>query len=58
MLSELDKHNMVCEPTKAALFVREVEFAGHVVGNGQRSPMPRNLASLRHWEKPQTISAL
>ena len=58
VLSELDKHNMVCKPTKASLFVREVEFAGHVVDHGQRRPMPGKLASLHHWEKPQTISEL
>ena len=58
VLSELDKHNMVCKPTKASLFVREVEFAGHVVGHGQRRPMPGKLASLHHWEKPQTVSEL
>ena len=39
VLGELDKHNMVCEPTKASLFVRELEFAGHVVGHVQRRPM-------------------
>ena len=58
VLSELDKHNMVWKPTKASLFVKEVEFAGHVVGHGQRRPMPGKLASLHHWEKPQTISEL
>ena len=58
VLSELDKHNMVCKPTKASLFVKEVEFAGHVVGHGGRRPMPGKLASLHHWEKPQTISEL
>ena len=58
VLSQLDKHNMVCKPTKASLFVKEVEFAGHVVGHGQRRPMPGKLASLHHWEKPQTISEL
>ena len=58
VLSELDKHNMVCKPTKASLFVKQVEFAGHVVGHGQRRPMPGKLASLHHWEKPQTISEL
>ena len=58
VLSELDKHNMVCKPTKASLFVKEVEFAGHVVGHRQRRPMPGKLASLHHWEKPQTISEL
>ena len=58
VLSELDKHNMVCKPAKASLFVKEVEFAGHVVVHGQRRPMPGKLASLHHWEKPQTISKL
>ena len=58
VLSELDKHNTVCKPTKASLFVKEVEFAGHVVGHGQRRPMPGKLASLHHWERPQTISKL
>ena len=58
VLSELYKHNMVCKPTKASLFVREVQFAGHVVGHGQRRYMPGKLASLHHWEKPQTISEL
>ena len=58
LLSELDKHNMVCKPNKASLLVKEVGFAGHVVGHGQRRPMPGKLASLHHWEKPQTISEL
>ena len=58
VLGVLDKHSMVCKPTKASLFVREVEFARHVVGHGQRRPMPGKLAALRHWEKPQTINEL
>ena len=58
VLGVLDKHSMVCKPTKPSLFVREVEFAGHVVGQGQRPPMPGKLAAQRHWEKPQTISEL
>ena len=52
VLSELDKHNMECKPTKASLFVKEVELAGHVVGHGQRRPMPGRLACLHQWEKP------
>ena len=58
VLSELDKHIRLCKPTKASLFVKEVEFGGHVAGHGQRRPMPGKLASLHHWEKPQTISEL
>ena len=58
VLSELDKHHMVCKPTKASLFVRQVEFAGHVVRHGQCRPMTGMLASLHHWDKLQTISEL
>ena len=49
---------MVSKPTEASLFVKEVEFAGHVVWHRQRRPMPGKLAALRHWDKPQTISEL
>ena len=58
VLGVLGKHGMVCKPTKASLFVREVEFAGHVVGHGQHRPMPGKLAALSRWEKTQTIIEL
>ena len=58
VLGVLDRHNMVCKPTNASLFVREVQFAGHVVGHRQRRPMPRKLAALKHRTKPQAISEL
>ena len=54
----LDRHQMVRKPTKASLFVKEVEFGGHVVGHGQRGPMPGKLAALNHWDQPTTISEL
>ena len=47
----LDKHSMVCKPTQSSLFVREVEFGQHVVGHGQRRPMPGRLAAPRLWKK-------
>ena len=58
VLDVLDRHQMVCKPTKASLFVKEVEFAGHVVVHGQRRPMPGKLAALNHWERPAAISEL
>ena len=58
VLDVLDRHQMVCKPTKASLFVKEVEFAGQVVGHGQHRPMPGKLAALNHWERPTTISEL
>ena len=58
MLDVLDRHLMVCKPREASLFVKKVEFAGHVVGHGQHRPMPGKLAALNHWERPKTISQL
>ena len=58
VLDVLDRHQMVCKPTKASFFVKELEFAGHVVGHMQRRPMPGKLADLNPWEQPTTISEL
>ena len=33
-------------------------LAGHLVGNGQRWPIPGSVAALEHWEKPKTVSEL
>ena len=46
VLDVLDRHQMVCKPTKASFFVQDVEFAGHVVGHGQRRPMPGQVGRL------------
>ena len=43
---------------KAGIAVSEVVFAGHVVGNGQRKPIPGKVAAIEHWEKPKTVSEL
>ena len=58
VLDVLDPHHIVCKPTKASLFVREVEFAGQEVGHALRRPMPGKLAALPDWERPKTISKL
>ena len=58
VLDVLDRHQMACNPTKASLFVEDVEFAGHVVGHGHRRPMRGKLVALNDWERPTTISEL
>ena len=58
VLDVLDHHQKVCKPTKASLFVKEVEFVGHLVGHGHRRRMPIKLAALNHWDQPTTISQL
>ena len=58
VLDVLDRYQSVCKPTKASLFVKEVEFTGHMLGHGQHRPMPGKLAPLNDWERPITISEL
>ena len=43
---------------KATIAVNEVEFAGHVVGMGQRKPIPGKIAAVENWERPKTVSEM
>jgi len=38
--------------------MREVEFCGHVLREGRRSPAPGKLRAIQKWEAPKTISQL
>ena len=58
VLDVLDRHRKVCKPSQASLFVKVIEFAGHVVGHGQRRPKPGRLAVLDHWQRPTIIGEL
>ena len=43
---------------KCKLFVKEVEFCGHVLGGGIRRPAPGKLMAIEKWQPPRTISEL
>ena len=58
VLDLLVRHKLTGSSDKANITVSKVVFAGHVVGNGQRKPMPRKVAAIEHWEKPKTLSEL
>ena len=58
VLDLLVQHQMTGSLEKATIAVSEVEFAGHVVGNGIRKPIPGKVAPIEHWEKPKTVSEL
>ena len=58
VLDLLVRHKLTGSSDKATIAVSEVVFAGHVVGNGQRKPIPGKVAAIEHWEKPETVFEL
>ena len=44
----LVRHKLTGSSDKATIAVSEVVFAGHVVGNGQRKPIPGKVAAIEH----------
>ena len=50
VLDRLKQYELVADPKKANLFMREVEFCGHVLREGKRSPAPGKLLSIQKWE--------
>jgi hypothetical protein len=57
VLELLNKDSFVADKNKCKLFVRSVEFCGHVLSAGTRSPAPGKLLSLQKWELLPTIPA-
>ena len=58
VLDLLARHKLTGSSDKATIAVSEVVFASHVVGNGQRKPIPGKVAAIKHWEKLKTVSEL
>jgi hypothetical protein len=58
VLDSLKEHKLAGDKKKCDLFVREVEFCGHILGGGCRRPSPGKLAAVQKWQAPKTITAL
>ena len=58
VLDLLVRHKLTGSSDKSTIAVSEVVSAGHVVGNGQRKPIPGKVAAIENWEKPKTVSEL
>ena len=58
VLRTLEKHTLVCSLKKSQLFVREVEFCGHILRDGRRSPAPGKLLPIQEWELPKVVTDL
>ena len=58
VLGALQEHKLVADRKKCKFFVKEVEFCGHILGEGRRRPAPGKLMAVENWEEPKTITAL
>ncbi len=58
VLRVLREENLIVDPKKANMFMGEVEFCGHILREGRRSPAPGKLLSIQKWELPGTVTAL
>jgi hypothetical protein len=58
VLGRLRENKLVCDLSKAQLFVDYVEFCGHLVGQGTRRPSTRKLECVARWRRPETVTDL
>jgi putative transposase len=58
VLDTLRQNNLVCSPKKSHFFMRQVEFCGHILREGARSPAPGKLLPIQEWQLPGTITEL
>ena len=58
VLGSLAENKIYVDPKKAHMFMREVEFCGHVLREVCRSPAPGKLKAIQKWEAPKTVTQL
>jgi hypothetical protein len=58
VLNTFEKHQIICSPSKSKFFQQEVEFLGHILRDGVRTPVPGKLLPLQKWALPQTVTQL
>ncbi len=58
VLELLKAEKFIVDIRKCHLFVKEVEFCGHVLCGGTRKPAPGKLRAIEKWEVPRNITEL
>ena len=54
----LQKKFLIADKSKCNMFVKSVEYCGHILEAGRRRPAPGRLMAIEKWERPKNISAL
>jgi hypothetical protein len=58
VLEQLAKYELLVSAEKAQLYMKKVEFCGHVMTMGARTPAPGKLMALQKWELPPVVTLL
>ena len=58
VLLNLANYEILVNPKKVQMFMRKVEFCGHILTEGKRSPAPGKMVALQKWELPKTVTQL
>ena len=55
VLSLLQEQQLYASPTKCTFATEELEFCGHIVGNGSIRPLPAKIETVNTWPRPKTV---
>jgi hypothetical protein len=58
VLNTLKVNELIVDPRKVHMYIKEVEFCGHILREGSISPAPGKILSINKWEPPATITEL
>ena len=58
VLKTFQEQRIVCKPAKSRFFEDQVEYCGHILFDGKRSPAPGKLMPIQKWEIPRPVTDL
>ena len=58
VLDRLLQHYVIVNKKKVHLFLEEIEFCGHILKRGCRTPAPGKLLCIQKWDLPKTVTQL
>ena len=56
VLKCLKEQRLYAKPKKCIFVTTELEFCGHIIGNGEVRPVPAKLEAITGWPKPTNVS--
>ena len=54
----LEKHSLYVKPSKCQFLMKELEFCGHTIGNGQIRPLTTKVGIILQWPVPTNVHEL